>query len=189
MILALVGFKGGSGKTTSSMYLAHALGATVVDTDKQGSAVEWAEVASAAGTPLTVPVVSLPTARLVGRLPLAPHLVIDTPPGDPAIARAAIEVADVVIVPTAPTALDVSRVWSTLDVVNAAGKPAYVLLCKARRTRFINDVDQALTDDSANVLTTRIPLREALALAWGRPITELHHYDKAAAEIHERTAR
>lgn len=189
MILAVVGFKGGSGKTTSSMYLAHALGATVVDTDKQGSAVEWAEVASAAGTPLTVPVISLPTARLAGRLPLAPHLVIDTPPGDPAITQAAIEVADVVIVPTAPTALDVSRVWSTLDVVTAAGKPAYVLLCRARRTRSINDVDQALTDDSATVLTTRIPLREALALAWGRPITELYHYDEAAAEISERTAR
>jgi chromosome partitioning protein len=60
MILARVGFKGGSGKTTSSMYLAHALGATVVDADPQGSAVEWAEVAAAAGTPLTAPVVSLP---------------------------------------------------------------------------------------------------------------------------------
>lgn len=122
----------GSVKTTSAVLLAHALGGAVVDTDPQGSATAWGEAAAAGGTPLAVTVTSLPTARLAGRMPSAKHLVIDTPPGDLTITKAAIELADIVLVPTAPTALDMNRVWATLDLTTEAAKPAAVLLVKVR---------------------------------------------------------
>jgi len=183
MIIAIVGVKGGTAKTTSALYLAHALSCPVVDTDPQASATEWAEVAEAAGLPLAVPVHSLPTAKLAGRLPSHSHLVLDTPPGDAGIITAAVDVADFVVLPVAPTALEVSRVWPALDLVRAAGKPAAILLCRTRHTRSVDEVDAALTDDGARVFKTRIPLREALALAWGKPITEFHGYDHAATEL------
>jgi chromosome partitioning protein len=184
MIVTVANVKGGVGKTTSAVLLAHALSAGVVDTDPQGSATAWGEAATAAGTPLAVTVTSLPTARLVGRLPAAEHLVIDTPPGDLTITKAAIAVADLVLVPTAPTALDMNRVWATLDLTSEAGKPAAVLLVKVRAgTRAVGASASALTDEGVRVIDARIPLREALALAWGDPVTDLYGYDLVAAEL------
>lgn len=188
MIVTVTNVKGGVGKTTTAVYLAHALTAdglstTVVDADPQGSAVEWAMVARETGTPLKVPVVSLPTRSLAGRLPAAEHVVIDTPPGDLAIVTAAIDAADLVLVPTAPSALDVSRVWATLDLAKAADKPAAVLLCRTRHTRSVGQAASGIAEDGAWVLNAQIPLREALALAWGQPVRELHGYDLVVAEL------
>jgi chromosome partitioning protein len=184
MIVTVANVKGGVGKTTSAVLLAHALGAGVVDTDPQASATAWGEAAAANGTPLAVAVTSLPTARLAGRLPTSEHLVIDTPPGDLTITKAAIEVADVVLVPTAPTALDMTRVWATLDLASEAGKAAVVLLVKIRTgTRAVAASASTLTEEGVHVITVRIPLREALALAWGDPVTDLYGYDQVAVEL------
>lgn len=184
MIVTVANVKGGVGKTASAMLLAHALSAGVVDTDPQGSATAWGEAAAAGGTPLAVTVTSLPTARLAGRMPISEHLVVDTPPGDLTITKAAIELADIVLVPTAPTALDMNRVWATLDLTTEAAKPAAVLLVKVRAgTRAAGASASALTDEGVLVITTRIPLREALALAWGDPVTNLYGYDQVAEEL------
>ena len=189
MIVTVANVKGGVGKTTSAVLLAHALGAGVVDTDPQGSATAWGEAAAGAGTPLAVSITSLPTARLEGRLPSGEHLVIDTPPGDLTITKAAIAVADLVLVPTAPTALDMNRVWATLDLTSEAGKPTTVLLVKVRAgTRAVGASASVLTDEGVRIIETRIPLREALALAWGDPVTDLYGYDLVADEL-TRSAR
>lgn len=184
MIVAVANVKGGVAKTTSAIYLAHALKATLVDADPQGSAIGWAEAAEAAGTPLGFPVVSLPTARLAERLPLAKQIVIDTPPGDLKIIRAAIAAADVVLIPTGATALDMARVWHTLDLAREASARAAVLLCRVRaNTRAPQEAVEALEDENVTVLATRIPLREALAFTYGEPIGADYGYADAAAEI------
>ena len=184
MIVTVANVKGGVSKTTTSLYLAHALKATLVDADSQGSAIGWSEAAQAAGTPLEFPVVSLPTPRLAERLPLARHIVIDTPPGDLKIIRAAVAAADVVLIPTGATALDLIRVWHTLDIARESGTRAVVLLCRVRaNTRAPQEAVEALKDENVTVLATRIPLREALAFAYGEPIGADYGYADAAAEL------
>lgn len=76
-----------------------------------------------------------PTPDLARRLPHLldghRHIVIDTPPGDVRIVRAAVEAADVVLIPTRPTLLDVDRVQATLAVTDEAGRPAAVLSARS----------------------------------------------------------
>lgn len=77
-----------------------------------------------------------------------------------------------------------NRVWATLDLTSEAGKPAAVVLVKVRTgTRAVGASASALTDEGVHVIATRIPLREALALAWGDPVTDLYGYDLVAAEL------
>ena len=130
MRLAFVSGKGGTGKTTSSVFMAAALhkqGRTLaIDADPQGSLQAW----SAKGE-LPFTVVSMPTAHIHRQIKdLAAdyeHVVIDTPPGDMAITRSAILAVPLVIVPVSATGLDIDRLrptWEALaDLVAPGTKP------------------------------------------------------------------
>src|SRR4051794_12851146 len=88
-ILAVVNLKGGTSKTTTAVYLAHALyergrRVLLVDADPQGSALAWNEDAP---EPFPFPVIGLPTRELHRQLmdavsPDIDAIVIDTPPLD-----------------------------------------------------------------------------------------------------------
>ena len=192
MIVAVANRKGGVGKTTTAVFLAHALAAAtrapsaVIDADPQGSAVEWARRAAESGLPLGVPVFAQPTSRLV--LPEAPNVVIDTPPGDLGIVASAIELAQLVLVPTSPSALDLSQVQVTAEAATRSGKPVAALLTRTRRTRSVAEAEESLRELGVPVLNTRIPLRESLAMAFGRPVRDLHGYDLVCSELLGRLA-
>lgn len=187
MILAVANLKGGTGKTTTAVYLAHFLSAVVVDADPQGSAVGWASAVAEDGGNLGVEVVHRPDPKLADRLPKADRLVIDCSPRDHRITDAAMAVADLVVIPTATTAADLDRTWATLDVAAQLDTPAAVLLVKVRAgTRSLAAAVEALADERVTVLDARIPQREALAVAWGQPLTpDPYGYDLAAAQIKE----
>jgi chromosome partitioning protein len=187
MILAVANMKGGTGKTTTAVYLARYLSAVVVDADPQGSALGWSAAVAEDGGTLGVEVVHLPDPKLADRLPKADRLVIDCSPRDHRITDAAITVADLVVIPTATTSADLDRTWATLDLAGQLGTPAAVLLVRVRAgTRSLAAAVEALTDEHATVLDARIPQREALAVAWGQPLTaDPYGYDLAAAQIKE----
>src|SRR5690625_7817713 len=83
--IAVVNLKGGSSKTTSTAYLAHALAESgndvlVIDSDPQSSTVRWSDAAG-----WTIPTVALPVKNLHTRVkgitrPTTEVVVIDTPP-------------------------------------------------------------------------------------------------------------
>jgi chromosome partitioning protein len=187
MILAVANMKGGCGKTTTAVYLAHYLSALVVDADPQGSAADWADTVADDGKTLDVQVVRLPDPKLAERLPKADRLVIDCSPRDHRITDAAIGAADLVVIPTASTSADMDRTWPTLDLAAHLGTRAVVLLVKVRvGTRSLAATVEALAAENVTVLDAQIPQREALAVAWGLPLTrDAYGYDHAAQQIKE----
>jgi chromosome partitioning protein len=175
VIWSLVHTKGGVGKTTTAVFLAAAASkagwhARVIDADPQGSASSWADRAAASGMPLPVSVTPMTAAELRGLRTAADELVvIDTPPGTAAAIDAAIDVADLVIIPTGPRAADIDRVFPTLDIT--AHRPSTVLLTLVdMRTVESVEIPRALRDAGVPVLGNIVRDRTAVERAFGRPI-------------------
>lgn len=193
MRLALVNLKGGTGKTTSAVYLAAALQRSgertlLVDADPQGSALAWS--ASVEDWPLAT--VALPQPVLHRRLAeLAngyKHVVMDCPPGDLAIVRSALLAADVVVLPMAPSMMDLDRLKPTLQLladVAPSNEPAFwALLTRVRpRTRMGAVARTWLSQEEVPTLRTEIPLREIYATAVGEIPAAGTDYDLALQEL------
>ena len=189
MLVTVANLKGGVGKTTTSVFLAHALAAAtgercaVIDADPQGSAAAWAKAVAGTGRPLAVPVLAQPTTRLERMARSEPYLVIDTPPAYSDALEAAIRVADFVVIPTSASAMDLSAIRATTDAARRVGRPAAVLLTRTRRVRSVGAAEHELRAEGVPLMDAQVPLREALAMAFGRPVRELHGYDLVAAEV------
>lgn len=197
LTIATVNLKGGTAKTTTTVYLAHALRAQgmtalIVDADPQGSALRWSEAADWA-----LPTVGLAVKnihqRLAGIVPAGTDVVlIDTPPLDEqaGIVYSALRAADVVVVTMAPTMIEFERlpdVWAAIEEVESLrvspGKAAVLLnrtIPNANSTPTFRD---AIVESGHTVLETTIPRRESIAQAFAAPIDDLGRYKAAADEI------
>jgi chromosome partitioning protein len=145
MNVVVSNLKGGVGKTTTAVYLAAAALArgydpvVLVDADRQASAAEWFEQNPLEGVDL----VEAPSERTVVKAMAATEglVVVDTPPGDERIVRAAIERADAVVIPTRAGGVEYTRVAATLELIGS-GRPSGIVLCAARLGT--NDLAEAL---------------------------------------------
>lgn len=203
MIIAIVNTKGGTGKTTTAVYIAHGLalnGKTLlVDADPQGSAMSWSKLVGSDFVPSTVP---LAVTDLDKRIPALAesfvHVVIDTPPGEgdenkSPITESAILAADVVIIPVSPTTMDLDRLAPTLDLLSKIElwhkhtPHLHVLLTRVRSgTNSSVATRSILADDfKLPVLRAEIPLLERYANAMGLPITILGEYGEVINEVRE----
>ena len=137
--------KGGVGKTTSSVYLAAAAvgrghdPVLLIDADRQASSAEWLEERPYEGVEL----VEAPSERTVARS-MERHEglgVVDTPPGDERIVRAAIERADAVVIPTRAGGVEFTRVVATIEMIPKR-TPHGVVVCAARLGT--NDLEETI---------------------------------------------
>ena len=137
-IIGIVNRKGGTAKTTSAAYIAtclHVANKKVMglDTDPDKS---WHKWYSTDVLPYPVEVIDLDELKDKIQVYSDHWLVIDTPPNDPEAVYEVAEIADEIIVPLSPTALDINRLVTTLKVVarieKERGPLASVLLIKWR---------------------------------------------------------
>ena len=190
MRVAFVHTKGGVGKTTSAMMVASAVSrkgqrVTVYDTDPQGSASRWAEIAQQRNDPLPFDVRYL-TADELRELESndGEFQIVDTPPGVADAIQAAIDTADLIVIPSGASPMDIDRVWPTLDAVS--GHPAGVLLTGVlMHTRFYSEARQLLEDQGVATFYNAVPQREEIKAAFGTLPTRFHGYDDVCQEIEE----
>ncbi len=131
--IAIISQKGGAGKTTLALHLAAAaeqagLVSLVIDTDPQATASTWAAWRKDAPPA----VIDSAPPRLASKIEQAVKqgaglIVIDTPPHADSAASAAVEVADLVLIPCRPSAFDLAAVQTTAKLVKLLRKPAFVV--------------------------------------------------------------
>lgn len=129
-VLAVIGQKGGSGKTTTALALAVAATmegkpVAVLDLDPQATATSWGD---RRGTDSPA-VVSCQVSRLGQVLEAAARegaqlVIIDTPGKSTDAAIAAAKVADFVLLPIQPQIYDIETLTSVKDVLTLAGLPS-----------------------------------------------------------------
>lgn len=95
-------------------------------------------------------------------------LIIDSPPNDVAALQAVAAVADLAIIPLAPTAIEVDQLPDTVDLIEAAGTPWIVVPVRVRLSTAAGKTIRDLCSD-AGIPVTRsvVPLTEAVARSFG----------------------
>lgn len=199
--LAFVNLKPGTAKTTSSVWLAHALhqrglDVLLVDADPGASALRWSDLAD--GFPFRV--AGLPVKdvhRRIGDVSGGSDAVIvDVPQTEDhaGIARSAIRWATEVVVPVAPAGIELDRMAPIGEVIEDM---ASVREDHARASVLLNRVvsnassgpmaRRVLTAQGYDVLGTTIPRLEVFSQSFGGQVDARGSaYDELATELLKR---
>ncbi len=183
-VVGVVNYKGGTSKTTTAYYLAHAWAeqgrsVLLVDADPQGSSLRWSELA-----PGPVPVIGLAVRDVHRRLPGIAGgryevVVIDTPPLEEraGVVQSVLRAVTQLVVPMAPTMIEVDRlppVWEAVaDADSLRDEPAAaaVLLTRTVANATSTTAIRGIVEDSGHrVLRVTVPRLERYALAFGEPV-------------------
>lgn len=157
-IVAITNRKGGVGKTTLTANLAVALGRSVIvfDCDPQQSLVAWATMGEGTLSKIVRPLETQDPETFNKTLTEAAQkhrwVLVDTPPGFDTPALLAAQAADLVLLPTGPSPLEVLATRQTLVLMDQArasrsdfGKPRVCLVpSRVTRTRISKELERAL---------------------------------------------
>ena len=193
--IAIISQKGGAGKTTLALHLAavaQEAGAVslVIDTDPQATASQWA----AWRGDRAPEVIDSPPPRLAAKVEAARGqgaelIVIDTPPHADSAARAAVELADLVLIPCRPSAFDLSAIQTTAKLVQLLRKPAFVVFTAGspNAPRVYEEAGELVDGYGTPPCPVVLPDRAAYrhASAQGATVTETEPAGKAASEVRE----
>lgn len=198
-VLAILSQKGGSGKTTLTLHLAviaqaAGLRTVLVDCDPQRSAAGWWRARTS------------PTPELIEAEPSQLEAVIEAARGDgvdlvvvdtrPSVERDTLTVArlaDLALVPTRPSILDLRAIGATVEVIKSAkGRAGIILNCcppgrGTKEATLTAEARAGLALYELPILGVSVTQRAALshALIDGRAVTEFEPEGKAAAEMQQ----
>ncbi len=191
-VLVIAAQKGGVGKTTLSAHLAVAAvragvgEVALVDTDPQGSLAAWWNARQASAPQfLNASLDQLPAVLPALRAQGFQLLVIDTPPALTTSIRLAVDLADLVLIPTRPGPHDLRAIGATIALADQANKPTvFVLNAAPTRARITRQAAAALTEHDT-VAPTIVHQRVVFASSMidGRTAGEIQENTAAAQEI------
>lgn len=188
-VIAVVGLKGGTGKTTVAISLADAWCAAgkkilLVDGERDGYVSAWHARA-------TDPEERRPTVfRLSDQLAFSEYdaTVIDCPSNDATVTLRALEAADLALIPTNSSPLELAALQRTFQLIDGArirNLQVRVLLARVASSDAARDVRDQLCDRDRRVLETELGVRAAFAeaLERGSGVTRRAPRSRAAVEI------
>ncbi|HQZ87440.1 MAG TPA: ParA family partition ATPase [Gammaproteobacteria bacterium] len=199
MIIGMLNQKGGVGKTTLSVNIAHELirknphvKVLVVDSDPQQSALNWSEVREKS-PPFDI--IGFAKKSLHRDLPSVASnydfIVIDGPPRVTELARSCIMASDIIIIPCTPSPYDIWASSETVNLINESRiykeklKSVFAINRRIINTAIGRDVAEALEDLKTPVLKSHVSQRVIFAesAASGMTVFDMEPEGKAAQEI------
>ena len=194
-VIALVGNKGGAGKTTLAVNLACALNriapTVILDADPQGSSLQWRAIAESDDAPAVFASDRQLDAVLNTRRKQFAHLIIDCPPSVNAIqTNLALQVSELALIPVQPSPLDL---WATAHIDQAVEqarrsnpdlRPMLVINQLEPRTTLSRLVRQAIAElglPAAEAAIRRRAIYRAAVLE-GKSVIDMGSRGRAAAE-------
>lgn len=191
MVIAFVSQKGGGGKTTLAINLAGELakrGKTLfVDTDRQASARDWNNFRDHKPFVLSK-WTTANLAEFIANRPQYEFVVLDTPSGVAEIAKSAMNLSDLVIIPIQPSALDVWSADATIRVLSGIEKTPKAVCAINRKVvnaKITESAKAALAKYELPLLKAEIAQRVAFAecIALGLTVGDMQPRGKAAQEM------
>lgn len=193
-VVAVASRKGGSGKTTLTGHLAvqaERLGdgpVAVADLDPQGSLAEWwnareAEMPAFAQADVERIEDNVEALRALGFT----YLFLDLPPVLDGPIADALRLSDLVVIPIRPSPHDLRSVGTTVEQIEAIGKPlVFVLNAATARSKIATEAVIALSHHGPLAPTTlhhRVDF--AASMIDGRTVMELPGSSRSADEVAE----
>ncbi len=194
-VIAVVGNKGGAGKTTLSVNLAAGLAKqasiAVVDADPQGSSLQWREIADVQDSISVFPASEDLQAQACRIARKFDYVVVDCPPSVHAPQTiSALEVCDLALIPVQPSPVDlwatvhIERAIANARVRNPSLRSLLVINQLEIRTMLSRVVREALTEISLPVAKTALRRRAVYrnSALEGKTVFEMGARGAAAAE-------
>jgi len=198
LVIAVVGLKGGIGKSTIAVNVATCLHrdghrVLLVDTDAQGTSSMWSAAGAEAGHdgPTVVSVEGKGLRRDIENLGRGfDVLVIDGPPKLGTETRSAMVVADLVVLPATPGAADLWALAKTVEIVEEAralapGMHAAIVANRTDRTALATALRKHLAGFGLPLLETSLGARVAFgeATLGGQGVIDYAPDSDAAREV------
>jgi chromosome partitioning protein len=196
-VITIAQQKGGTGKTTLAVHLAlafikyHDLKIAIIDTDPQGSLGKWFMIRTEkniSNKNLTFKTASLWGAQYESKSLKKDHdiIIIDTPPKIESDARPAIEAADLVLIPVAPSHVDFWATEAIIDIAKKAKRKILIQINRANhRSKLISQTLEYINSLKVKATDTLIGHRQIFvsSMGIGKTAVEKQRSGKAIEEI------